>query len=200
MQPIPTPQVLDPDRVLDNDRGDFTADHEARSKLLETALHESCSYAQQLWDTTNALRAYLMDSLPPDPRAPGAHPAVGASPTGPDDEQGWNNWVNAYAAVTSVLCGPHGDSGYGLGEARHAAELRRSAPNLTLYVDHPELSGDSEADATRANSGPRHTEEQHHNGGGPHGERAPATSALPKPVRLLAAGVVGVLALRGLRR
>lgn len=31
MQPIPKPHILDPDRILDNDRGDFTADHKARA-------------------------------------------------------------------------------------------------------------------------------------------------------------------------
>lgn len=142
MQPIPTPKVLDPNRILDNDRNDLTADHEARAALLEAALHESCAYAQQLWDTDNALRAYLMSSLP-DPRSPGAHPRVGASPAGPDDDQGWDNWIDAYAAVTSVLCGPQGDSGFGLGEARHAAEQRRASPVLNLHARHPGLGSDA---------------------------------------------------------
>jgi hypothetical protein len=141
MQPIPTPQVLDPDRVLDNDRGDLTSDHQARAALLDDALHKTCGYARQLWDTLDGVRGYLMDSLPPDPRSPGAAPHSSASPTGPDDQQGWDNWISAYASVTSALCGPHGDSGYGLGEARHAAELRRTAPNLKLYAEHPELTG-----------------------------------------------------------
>jgi hypothetical protein len=33
-----------------------------------------------------------------------------------------------YAAVTSVLCGPHGDSGFGDDEARREARARRVAP------------------------------------------------------------------------
>jgi hypothetical protein len=145
MQPIPTPQVLDPDRVLDNDRGDLTADHEARAALLDDALHKTCDYAQQLWQTLDAIRGYLMDSLPPDPRSPGPAPHVGAAPTGPEDAQGWDNWIAAYASVTSALCGPHGDSGYGRGEARHAAELRRTAPILNLHGAHPELSASGQA-------------------------------------------------------
>ncbi|HEV7206042.1 MAG TPA: hypothetical protein VGN18_15660 [Jatrophihabitans sp.] len=186
MQPIPTPEVLDPNRVLDNDRGDFTTDHEARAALLEDALHKSCDYAQQLWDTANAMRAYLMNSLPPDPRTPGPHPTTGASPTGPDDSEGWDRWTDAFAAVTSILCGPHGDSGYGLGEARHAAQLRRTAPNLNLAAH---LSQTREPDAAHRPA--------------PSGDqvrRRADSSASPRPLRLLAAGVVGVLALRGLRR
>jgi hypothetical protein len=149
-QPIPTPQVLDPDRVLDNDRDDLTADHQARAALLDDALRKTCDYARQLWNTLDGVRDYLMDSLPPDPRSPGPHPHLSASPTGPDDEPGWTNWISAYASVSSVLCGPHGDSGYGIGEARHAAELRRTAANLNLYARHPELVDDAPAptDAT----------------------------------------------------
>lgn len=139
MQPIPPPQVLDPDRVIDNDRGDLTVDHQARAVLLEDALHKSCEYARQLWSTLDEVRGYLMSSLPPDPRSPDSSSQVSASPTGPDDEQGWHDWMATYASVSSVLCGPHGDSGYGIGEARHAAELRRTAPTLTLHAEHPEL-------------------------------------------------------------
>jgi hypothetical protein len=190
MQPIPTPHLLDPDRVLDNDRGDFTADHEARAALLDKALHETCAYAQQLWDTTNALRAYLLDSLPPDPRSPEGHLRAGASPTGPGDAHGWESWIAAFSSATSVLCGPHGDSGYGLGEARHAAELRRSAPNLNLVADHPTLGEpvrpDDDAKPETSDRTPRP-------GNGP-------ATGPSKPLKLLAAGVVGVLALRGLRR
>jgi hypothetical protein len=145
MQPIPTPQLLDPDRVLDNDRNEVTADHQARAALLETALHESCDYAQQLWNSLDATRHYLMDSLPSDPRAPGPHPHAGATPTGPDDEQGWQNWIATFAAVNSTLCGPQGDSGYGLSEARQTAQERRSAPILQLHAEHPQLSSPAAA-------------------------------------------------------
>jgi hypothetical protein len=142
MQTIATPQLLDPDRMLANDRGSLGSadDHKARAELLDKALHETCAYAQQLWNNLDATRQYLMDALPPDPRSPGPHRSASASPTGPEDEQGWQNWIAAYASVTSVLCGPHGDSGYGLGEARQAAEERRTAPNLNFYNRHPELA------------------------------------------------------------
>lgn len=135
MQPIPIPQVLDPDRILDNSRSDLVADHEARAQLLEAALHDTCDYAQQLWHDLDAMRGYLLHSLPPDPRTPSSHPVSSASPTGPDDDSGWDNWVTAYASVTSVLCGPRGDSGYGLGEARREATLRRAVPTLGVAAE-----------------------------------------------------------------
>src|SRR5881409_2006109 len=103
MQPIPQPELLDPDRVLSTDRDAMTSeDHRNRAHLLDTALHDTCGYAQQLWANLHRLRGYLLDSLPPDPRAPGPHTRTGASPTGPDDEQGWQNWVEAYATATTA--------------------------------------------------------------------------------------------------
>jgi hypothetical protein len=111
----------------------FTEDDRPRAELLDIALHESCAYADQLWNHLNAVRQYLLDSLPPDP--PTATPTAteptatepvvtGAAPTGPADEQGWQNWMTAFAAVTSVLCGPHGDSGFGLSRAEQLAGRR----------------------------------------------------------------------------
>jgi hypothetical protein len=180
MQPIPPPQVLDPGRVLDNDRDDLTADHQARAALLEDALQKSCDYAQQLWNTLDELRGYLMGALPPDPRLPGAHSQVSASPTGPDDEQGWQSWVAAYASVSSVLCGPHGDSGYGIGEARHAADQRRNSPALALHAEHPELDAPQQPEASAAGNGP-------------------ATGAKPRSrTRTLGTAVLLLLAARGL--
>lgn len=133
MNPIPRPDVLDPDRVTSDEREEMTlADHRDRARQFHAALRESCAYAGALWNDLDALRGYLFHSLPPDPRAPGQRKPTGAAPTGPDDQAGWENWINAYAAVTSVLVGPHGDSGFGLGEARRAAELRRSAPNVRI--------------------------------------------------------------------
>jgi hypothetical protein len=126
------PEVLDPDRLRRDDRTTVTQDERGGSELLLAALQDSCGYAQQLWHRLDEIRHYLMTSLPPDPRAPGTRSTTAASPSGPDDEEGWTNWIIAYGAVNSVLCGPQGDSGFGLGEARHAAELRRSAPVLTV--------------------------------------------------------------------
>lgn len=123
MEDVPKPHVLNPDRLLSHEREDMTIDeHRTRGRALESALHESCEYAQQLWDRLDALRHYLVDSLPSQPieggRVGGAHPA------GPDDEQGWWEWRNAYAGATSVLAGPHEDMGFGAEEADQIARER----------------------------------------------------------------------------
>lgn len=146
MQAIPIPQVVDPERILGNDRGDFTTNHEPREQLLDEALHETCAYAQQLWHNLDAVRAYLLDSLPPAPGAAGPHPTASASATGRGDDNGWNNWISAYAAVTSVLCGPDGDSGYGLSEGRREATLRRGSPVLRIRTDQPDADGTAARD------------------------------------------------------
>lgn len=126
---IPAPQVLDPNRPFGHNADtELTADNRSRAELLSIALQESCGYAQQLWDNLNALRQYLLDSLPPDPHISHATTATGAAPTGPYDDQGWQHWINAFAATTSVLCGPHGDSGFGLSSARLEAQQRRAIP------------------------------------------------------------------------
>ena len=141
MQEIPKPELLDPNRVDRDDRADMTLeDHRSRAQLLGKALDESCAYAQQLWDQVDALRSYLLDTLPPDPRAPGPHNVTSAHPTGPDDAEGWQNWINAFATTTSVLCGAHGDSGFGLSRAREEAQLRRTAPELQMHAEHPQLA------------------------------------------------------------
>lgn len=133
VQPIPRPSILDPDRINSDDREDMTLlEHRDRAQQLDKALHESCAYAEMLWEHLDVARRYLYESLPTDPRKPGDDPHLGASPTGPDDEQGWAQWMDIYAHVTSALAGPHGDSGFGLGEARRAARDRREAANLLV--------------------------------------------------------------------
>jgi hypothetical protein len=124
-----------------------------------------------------------MESLPPDPRSPEAGPRTCASPTGPDDEEGWNRWIHAFAAVTSVLCGPHGDSGYGLSEAQHAAEIRRTAPTVRVFAEH---QPNPPIPATESSSGP---------------VAAPAPAAAParSKAKVAALAALAVLALRGLR-
>jgi hypothetical protein len=128
---IAKPEVLDPHRILQNDIDKVTANHEAPAVLLQRALNDSCGYAEQLWDTLNAQRQYLLDCLPPEQRTapdpiPNRPTLVGSGASiGPDDEQGWQTWITAFAAVTSVLCGPHGDSGFGLSRARQEARRRR---------------------------------------------------------------------------
>ncbi len=148
-QPIPKPQVLDPHRRLVNDEDDFTANNEARDRLLQRALETSCGYGGQLWDNLNAMRQYLLDCLPPDPHEVSGPIATGAAPTGPDDEVGWQNWMAAFADVTSVLCGPHGDSGFGLSRAREEARRRRM-PRTTispLVIDGNDPSVEPTVDA-----------------------------------------------------
>jgi hypothetical protein len=198
MQAIPTPRLLDPDRPLSNERGGFTVnDEEPPAEQFKEALRDTCEYAQQLWDNLNAVREYLMTSLPADPRSPGPHPNAGASPTGPDDEEGWQNWIAAYASVTSVLCGPQGDSGYGLGEARHAAEERRSAPVLRLYADHPNLGGNNgsapEPVERREDDGARARTATQTPGSAASGAKGRGAS------RSALLGVLVILAVRGLR-
>lgn len=189
MHPIPQPQVLDPDRVTSDDREDMTGEeHRSRAQQLDAALHQSCEYAQQLWQHLAAARGYLFDSLPSDPHAPGTDPHLGASPTGPDDEDGWQRWTDAYSAITSILAGPHGDSGFGLDEARQAARIRREAPNLQVLQriqrgqhEHPVQVP---PETTAAPASP------------PVPARAPA-SGRTDPLRVAGLGVLVALAVRG---
>jgi hypothetical protein len=181
MQEIPRPELLDPDRLLLDDRNDLSAEeHANRAALLNKALHDSCDYAQQLWQRLDAVRGYLLDSLPPDPRSVDGLARRSAAPAGPDDEQGWQNWSAAYAAVTSVLAGPHGDSGFGSEEAEREARDRR----LPVPVAAAEPARVPEPAAEPVPAG------------------RPAEHAAPARNRWLLAGRVAVvlLAVRGLRR
>ena len=138
MEPIPPPELLEPDRVLTDNQERATGDAQPLADRLTIALNESCAYAQQLWRDLDAVRGYLIESLPPESDSPGAHSPgaqTSASPTGPDDGQGWDNWIAAYAAVTSTLCGPRGAPGFGLEEARREARLRRGAPAPVTHLD-----------------------------------------------------------------
>ena len=65
--PIPKPQVLEAGRPLRHRGTQFTEDDRPRAELLDVALHESCANAEQLWDELNAMRQYLLDSVPPGP-------------------------------------------------------------------------------------------------------------------------------------
>lgn len=194
MQEIPKPQLLDPNRVDRDDREDMTAeDHRSQAQLLSKALEESCGYADQLWNQLNAVRGYLLESLPPDPRLPGPHTVTCASPTGPDDEDGWQQWISAFSTTTSTLCGPHGDSGFGLTTARGEAQRRRTAREMLMHAEHP----DTAVPVTGSPAVTRSTPTQH--SAAAHAEAAakPA-SGLPPALRTAGAAVVGVLALRGL--
>ncbi len=126
MRKIPMPQVLDPDRVPGDKREQITVDfHRNRAENLQIALDESCAYAQQLWRDLNAARGYLVASLPPEsPTGDDGEAQTCAAPRGASDADGWARWGDAYAAITSVLAGPHGDSGFGRSEAVREAQLR----------------------------------------------------------------------------
>jgi hypothetical protein len=178
VDPIPQPQLLDPDRILDPQRDDMNTDHESRAQKYKDGLHESCAYAQQLWQTLDGVRAYLMESLPPDPRDPDAHVTC-ASPTGPDDEPGWVHWIDMFSVVTSAMCGPHGDSGFGYGQAREAAQVRR-----TVEAPPPPPAPVAPAEATVASNATEASDV--------------GRSARSKPIRVVAGAVIAVLAVRGL--
>lgn len=189
---IPKPELLNPDRENRDDREDFTAkDHRSQSQLLAKALGESCAYADQLWEQVNALRGYLLDSLPPDPRSPGPHTTAAASPTGPDDDDGWQNWINVFATTTSVLCGSHGDSGFGLSRARDEARLRRAAPAPTMHARQPRLDGPEPTPTVSQDPAPTLQP--------PDEPPADVTATIRSIGKTAVAAVVTVLALRGLR-
>jgi hypothetical protein len=124
--PIPEPAVLDPHRVLSDNRDEMTLDeHRELSSRLEHALEQSCAYGNKLWHELQAAREYLLDCLPPGPRDLPTAARRGAKPEGPADDTGWDAWIHAYAEITSALAGPRGDSGHGMSEARLVAQERR---------------------------------------------------------------------------
>ncbi len=94
MHEMRQPELLDPDRVTSDDRDNMTMmEHRNRAQQLDEALHASCEYGVELWKHLDAVRSYLYTSLPSDPRAPGPQPRASAAPTGPDDDEGWRNWI-----------------------------------------------------------------------------------------------------------
>jgi hypothetical protein len=144
---VPMPTLLNPDRQVVNSRADFL-DHDRRNLIpaLERSIADLCAYGQQLWNDVNAMRTYLLHHQPPTHRAgqparqlQGDPVSAGQSTTtttgdaggAADDADGqaaWRAWIAAYAAVTSVLAGPHGDSGFGIQEAHRIAEMRLTTP------------------------------------------------------------------------
>lgn len=225
METIPKPELLNPERVDRDDREDMTPqDHRSRWQLIAKALDESCEYGQQLWDALASARAYLVRSLPTPVGAEGPERHLTA-PTGPDDDAGWQDWMNVYAGVTSVLAGAHGDSGYGQIEANQEAQARRTRSGTAALSETSVAPGAVEAHdptdpATAAANRAAREHDSHStpNQGGnkgpaavldarpaeasreekPSGHRNPqqAAAAIAKPVSL---GVLVALALRGLR-
>jgi hypothetical protein len=186
MRPVPVPEVIDPDRIISRNRdSEHLGDPRDHDQQLTDALHRSCSYAQQLWQALAAARTYLFDSLPQAPGASGPRPTT-AFPRGPDDEDAWREWTDAYAAVTSALAGPGGDEGYGLDEAHEVARSRRAAVALAA-------SGPAPAASPRRGLLPVPAPAA---GQPPPGDAAPARRKL----RIAATAALAVLAVRGLRR
>jgi hypothetical protein len=143
MGEIPMPEVLDPDRprlVAEENEGDPSA----RAETIDAAFHKATDYGQQLWRTLAEVRQYLLDSLPSDRRHPGGQDRLGAAPTGPDDDAGWDQWVSTYAMATSALAGPHGDSGYGLRLAEEEAANRRSAAEVRSQAERGRVEAAAE--------------------------------------------------------
>jgi hypothetical protein len=126
MYDIPQPQVLDPDRLGSNRDSGSAAERRDISQRLVRELNESCAYGRALWQQLDAVRHYLVDSLP-HPAQAGA-PLDGARPAGREDIEGWQAWMDTYAAVVSVLEGPRGDSGFGHDEARQIVRSRLDFP------------------------------------------------------------------------
>lgn len=146
---VPMPQILDPNRLQSHDRDDMTmTEHRSRAQQLDLALQESCDYAQDLWRTLDAARHYLMESIPSDPTT-GSFERVSASPTSFDDEDGWERWIDVYGTVTSALCGPHGDSGFGRMEAQEAAQRRRARAALLPTSELSSLPSHREGEGAR---------------------------------------------------
>jgi hypothetical protein len=195
MHPIPRPDVFDPERAMSDEREGMTVDeHRARAAEAIDALKDLREYGVILWEHLDLARHYLYDSLPSDPRQPGTTPRLSASPTGPDDEDGWSRWMAAYAEVTSALAGPHGDSGFGASEAKLEAQRRRSAPNVRVAVEmHEALQADRAEQAARAAAPPKPTPP-------PREPESPEKAPSSRGSRLKSAGigVLTVLAIRGL--
>ncbi|HZC72636.1 MAG TPA: hypothetical protein VE442_18205 [Jatrophihabitans sp.] len=123
MYDIPQPELLDPNRHGADRDTMAAADHRDRAERLAAELRQTCAYGQALWAQLQAVRRYLIDSLPRP--ATGGAALDGARPTGQDDLVGWQAWMDAYAGVVSVLEGPHGDSGFARDEASQLVRARR---------------------------------------------------------------------------
>jgi hypothetical protein len=110
MEPIPMPDLLDDQAQLLISGGDLAS--------TRRALRDVCAYGHQLWDELDTVRKYLLES------SAGGR----ARPLGPDDDAGWDAWMNLFSGVVTDLAGPRGDGGYGRDEARAMAGIRRD-PN-----------------------------------------------------------------------
>ena len=146
MYEIPKPELLDPDRVERNDRERL---HRRGPSLAGAAARQGARRVLRLRRPTlePGRRAARLPARQPAARtrAPPARTPQRRLPDRPRRRGGLDQWINAFATTTSVLCGAHGDSGFGLSRAREEARLRRTAPELLVHAQHPDLGKPSAA-------------------------------------------------------
>lgn len=116
------PSVLDGDRPVTNYRDSMGTEAENETERLRVALRESCEYGMTLWRELDGMRQYLLESAPQRRNLVGEPRRLGATPQGPDDDEGWARWKSAFQSAMYALCGPSGDSGLAAQEA--ALEVR----------------------------------------------------------------------------
>lgn len=116
------PSVLDGDRPVTNYRDSMGTEAENETERLRMALRESCEYGMTLWRELDGMRQYLLESAPQRRNLVGEPRRLGATPLGPDDDEGWARWKSAFQSAMYALCGPSGDSGLAAQEA--ALEVR----------------------------------------------------------------------------
>jgi hypothetical protein len=115
MTDIPMPDVLDPDRI---EPYRTPEELEAHHRRVVDAFRSACEYGQTLWRELDLTRRYLLDDVA---RGGRGSPVI-ASQSLLRSDQDWQAWADRYAAGFAALCGPHGDQGLGLHEARHEAQ------------------------------------------------------------------------------
>ncbi len=132
MDDIAPPSVLNPERLTIDDRNEMTAEqHADLAEDLHRELGVTCEYATKLWQALDGMRAYLLESAPENPRTVTGEARSAASPTGPDDDAGWESWATAYASISSVLVGPLGNDSYGRQVAEQEERDRRLSNTAT---------------------------------------------------------------------
>ena len=123
MEDIPMPILLDPERPRLTGK-EHNVDAAGQAELLQHELDRVTAYGRHLWSQLHAVRVHLVESLP-DPGADTEPERLLTAPRGAGDDAGWQRWQAAYAAVTSALAGPGGDSGFGRHEAALETRARR---------------------------------------------------------------------------
>lgn len=124
--PIALPDVLDAERPGAIANGGDGADA-GTPPHVEKALRDACDYGRRLWMELDAARTYLY------------RVADGKAARLPTAEA-WEEWGRRLIAVSSLLAGPHGDSGYGAAEAhrialQHGVDLTVETGTATVHAD-----------------------------------------------------------------